>query len=109
LEDGGAWANPADAPQGTVLYRFTTRDCGAVVVRDSVHGWGFLGRECVQRPASLYNDDDDDSPLQPDGGECPPLVPSCSCPDDRNPCTVDHCVSNVCRHDPVDGACPDDG
>ena len=74
LHDGGAWANPAGSPQPTVLYRYTTRDCGAVVVRDPVLGWGFLPRECVQRPATLYNDDDVEAfPLQPDAGECPPI------------------------------------
>ncbi|WP_410573778.1 hypothetical protein [Amycolatopsis sp. cmx-4-61] len=56
--NGGHWATPAGAPQGSVRYRFTTRDGQAVVVRDSVLGWGFLPIGCVQRPASLYNDND---------------------------------------------------
>ncbi len=56
--NGGHWANPAGAVQSTVYYRFTTRDGGAVVVRDPVLGWGFLPIGCVQRPTALYNDND---------------------------------------------------
>ncbi|MET8847928.1 hypothetical protein [Amycolatopsis sp. NPDC004625] len=56
--NGGHWATAAGAPQGSVRYRFTTRDGQAAVVRDTVLGWGFLPIGCVQRPASLYNDND---------------------------------------------------
>jgi hypothetical protein len=56
--NGGHWATAAGAPQGSVRYRFTTRDGQAVVVRDTVLGWGFLPIGCVQRPGSLYNDND---------------------------------------------------
>jgi hypothetical protein len=56
--NGGHWANAAGNPAGTVYYRFTTNDGGAVVVRDPNLGWGFLPIGCVQRPAALYNDND---------------------------------------------------
>jgi hypothetical protein len=56
--NGGHWADPAGAPSGTVMYRFTTRDGQAAVVRDSNLGWGFLPIGCVTRPSDLYNDND---------------------------------------------------
>jgi hypothetical protein len=56
--NGGHWANAAGNPGSTVMYRFTTRDGQAVVVRDSALGWGFLPIGCVTRPGTLYNDND---------------------------------------------------
>ncbi|GAA5196494.1 hypothetical protein GCM10023322_65530 [Rugosimonospora acidiphila] len=56
--NGGHWATPAGTVGSTVRYRFTTNDGAAVVVRDPVLGWGFLPIGCVQRPATLYNDND---------------------------------------------------
>jgi len=56
--NGGHWANPAGASSASVMYRFTTRDGGAVVVRDPTLGWGFLATSCVTRLAKLHNDDD---------------------------------------------------
>jgi hypothetical protein len=40
------------------MYRFTTRDGQAAVVRDPALGWGFLPLGCVTRPTALYNDND---------------------------------------------------
>lgn len=114
LNDGGRWANPAGVPQGTVRYRYTTRDCGAVVVRDYVLGWGFLPRACVQRPTILHNDDDvADFPLQPDPGTCPPIPPPPPDPcsgvncDDGNPCTDDACIVGQCVHTDNSVPCDD--
>jgi hypothetical protein len=57
--NGGHWADPAaGATSGTVMYRFTTNDGAAVVVRDPALGWGFLPIGCVTRPAARYNDND---------------------------------------------------
>ncbi|MER5917305.1 hypothetical protein ABT124_45005 [Streptomyces sp. NPDC001982] len=56
--NGGNWADSAGAPSGTVMYRFTTRDGQAAVVRDPNLGWGFLPIACVTRPSALYNDND---------------------------------------------------
>jgi hypothetical protein len=56
--NGGQWANPAGNASGTVMYRFTTRDGQATVVRDPSLGWGFLPIGCVTRPSALYNDND---------------------------------------------------
>lgn len=56
--NGGHWANPAGTSSATVMYRFTTRDGQAAVVRDSRLGWGFLPIGCVTRPSALYNDND---------------------------------------------------
>lgn len=56
--NGGHWADAAGNASGTVMYRFTTRDGQAAVVRDPVLGWGFLPIGCVTRPAALYNDND---------------------------------------------------
>ncbi|MGI8666392.1 MAG: hypothetical protein ACR2N4_10225 [Jatrophihabitans sp.] len=56
--NGGHFANPAGPAAATVGYRFTTRDGQAVVVQDPNLGWGFLPIGCLQRPATLYNDDD---------------------------------------------------
>jgi hypothetical protein len=56
--NGGHWANAAGHPGSTVMYRFTTLDRQAVVVRDPNLGWGFLPIGCVTRPGTLYNDND---------------------------------------------------
>jgi hypothetical protein len=56
--NGGHWANAAGAAASTVMYRFTTLDGRAVVVRDPALGWGFLPVACVSRPSALYNDND---------------------------------------------------
>ncbi|MEU1417086.1 hypothetical protein [Streptomyces sp. NPDC005731] len=40
----------------TVMYRFTTRDGRAAVIRDPNRGWGFLPIGCVTLPSPLYND-----------------------------------------------------
>ncbi len=56
--NGGHWAQPAGPASSSVLYRFTTHDNGAVVVRDPVYGWGFLPFNCVTRPSFLNNEDD---------------------------------------------------
>jgi hypothetical protein len=57
--NAGHWANPAgQMSAGTVLYRFTTLDGGAVEARDPNHGWGFAPASCVGRPRRFFNDDD---------------------------------------------------
>lgn len=55
---GGRWADPTGTNAGSVLYRFTTLDGRAAVVRDPALGWGFLPVECVDKPATVYNDND---------------------------------------------------
>ena len=57
--NGGHWADQAPGTTASsVLYRFTTVDGGAVVVRDPNLGWGFLPFGCVTRPHDLFNDND---------------------------------------------------
>ncbi|KUJ35926.1 hypothetical protein AB0N87_38580 [Streptomyces sp. NPDC093228] len=56
--NGGHWADAAGTASATVMYRFTTRDGRAAVVRDPSRGWGFLPIGCVTRPSALYNDND---------------------------------------------------
>jgi hypothetical protein len=56
--NGGHWATAAGSPASTVMYRFTTLDGAAAVVRDPNLGWGFLPIGCVTRPGALYNDND---------------------------------------------------
>ena len=67
--NGGHWANkaPGMLTAGTgkrnddkadVLYRFTTLDRKAVVVRDPKLGWGFVAASCVDRPGRTFNDND---------------------------------------------------
>lgn len=56
--NGGHWADPAGTAGARVAYRFTTLDGRAAVVRDPALGWGFVPITCVNRPASLFNDND---------------------------------------------------
>ncbi|MGV9563605.1 hypothetical protein [Streptomyces sp. NPDC003480] len=56
--DGEHWGDAAGAPSGTVIYRFTTRDGQAAVVRDTNLCWRFLPIGCVTRPSALYYDND---------------------------------------------------
>jgi hypothetical protein len=39
-----------------VLYRFTTWDDKAVVIKHPYHGWGFAPASCIDRPSPLFND-----------------------------------------------------
>lgn len=55
---GGHWANRAGSTGASVLYRFTTRDGKAAVVRDPTLGWGFVDASCVGRPERVHNDND---------------------------------------------------
>jgi hypothetical protein len=56
---GGHWNNYAgNTSAGYVLYRFTTRDGGARVVRDPNLGWGFVSSSCVGTSSPVYNDND---------------------------------------------------
>ena len=60
--NGGHWANQtSNTSSGYVMYRFTTRDGGARVVRDPVLGWGFVPSWCVGAVGAdgvLHNDND---------------------------------------------------
>jgi hypothetical protein len=56
--NGGHWADRKGQIGTQVLYRFTTLDGKAAVVRDPTWGWGFVDIRCVNRPAHLWNDDD---------------------------------------------------
>jgi hypothetical protein len=57
--NGGHWANYAGTTSaGYVMYRFTTRDGGARVVRDPNLGWGFVSSSCVGESSPVYNDND---------------------------------------------------
>lgn len=57
--NGGHWANQtSNTSSGYVMYRFTTRDGGARVVRDPVLGWGFVPSWCVGETSTVYNDND---------------------------------------------------
>jgi hypothetical protein len=57
--NGGHWANYAgNTSAGYVMYRFTTRDGGARVVRDPNLGWGFVSSGCVGTTSTVYNDND---------------------------------------------------
>jgi hypothetical protein len=57
--NAGHWANAAGRmTAGTVLYRFTTLDGGAVEAKDPNLGWGFAPASCVGRPPQVFNDDD---------------------------------------------------
>jgi hypothetical protein len=39
-----------------VLYRYTTWDDNAVVIKHPSYGWGFAPASCVDRPARVFND-----------------------------------------------------
>jgi hypothetical protein len=57
--NGGHWNNYAgNTSAGYVMYRFTTRDGGARVVRDPNLGWGFVPSWCVGTTSTVYNDND---------------------------------------------------
>lgn len=57
--NGGHWGDPAGSTAaGFVLYRFTTLDGQAAVVRDPDLGWGFVPTTCAGRPGHVFNDDD---------------------------------------------------
>lgn len=61
--NGGHWADSAGTipvDRTKVLYRFTTLDGQAAVVRDPVLGWGFVKSGCLARPFrfKVYNDAD---------------------------------------------------
>lgn len=44
---------------GRVYYRYLTRDRQAAVIRDEVHGWGFVDKDCIDLSAApKYNDRD---------------------------------------------------
>jgi len=48
---------------GRVYYRYLTRDGQAAVIRDEVHGWGFVAKDCIDlSSAPKYNDPDRSRP-----------------------------------------------
>ncbi|MCU1691695.1 MAG: hypothetical protein JWM64_786 [Frankiales bacterium] len=55
---GGTLSKPVGAVGAKVLYRFTTRDGKAAVVRDPRLGWGFVPRACVKPAYKLWNTND---------------------------------------------------